>query len=537
MVERRRSPSQSLPGSYEDRLRELEEEATVGLTLGITTNLTENVCTWWVGSIRQRLLTFRYPTSHSFSHIVASERRLSGTSLTYSGFPSHLLLQFCFQATVYGAHVLRPVERLLLGTHRSKAFYRRWKGTLDTAFRISLELLFYPFSYYLYLQRIGLAPARPIIPPLKSFVPLSGSSPLLPVSSHYSALASSADFFKALATSPFVWVCLGHFFERWVEAIIHAPIETTVIRPTNPDIISPDQGDKERAIAILGLRKKSPRFVRDGIVWLLEFMGWGDATQSKRLRSNSVGSRTHDHQESNGIEAGERHARNINSFDIPSVSRNALAVSETNVPGTITVPLSSLSEVLPDSQPASPILSPTTSQASHNDGDPRIRITTRGDLVEMEVRLPPHVLSTHTEVAASGPPTPVQRDIASPLPVRSSGMLPYHRVTQLSTEPSSMIATIVKAQVVSLVTLPLKTVVLRLVASHYLVGRQEHATSRSFYSAIALPREFDLSSFGALLSRLALCNMFELAIDLGLWGCQYLTVSYLGISTFGWGTL
>ena len=55
-MERRPSPSQTLPGSYEERLRDLEEEDTLGHTLAIGTTLTENVCTWWVGSLRERLL-------------------------------------------------------------------------------------------------------------------------------------------------------------------------------------------------------------------------------------------------------------------------------------------------------------------------------------------------------------------------------------------------------------------------------------------------------------------------------------------------
>lgn len=56
VVERRPSPSQTLPGSYEERLKDLEEEDTLGHTLAIGTTLTENVCTWWVGSLRERLL-------------------------------------------------------------------------------------------------------------------------------------------------------------------------------------------------------------------------------------------------------------------------------------------------------------------------------------------------------------------------------------------------------------------------------------------------------------------------------------------------
>jgi hypothetical protein len=56
VVERRRSPSDALPGSYAERLDELDFEDTLGSVLGATVNLTENLCTWWIGTIRDRIL-------------------------------------------------------------------------------------------------------------------------------------------------------------------------------------------------------------------------------------------------------------------------------------------------------------------------------------------------------------------------------------------------------------------------------------------------------------------------------------------------
>jgi hypothetical protein len=386
------------------------------------------------------------------------------------------------------------------------------------------------------MQRVGLVPARPLLPSLKSFLPFSGQSPLLPISVHYSALASPSEFLLAFATSPFVFVCLEHYFERWVYAIVSTPIEATIIRPNNPDMISPEEGNRSRTAAILGLRKHSPEIVRNTIAKFLSFIGWGDP-DFVESRSFPIPSQAHDFQNSHATDVAGRRASNINIFPVPGVLQNSSAEPGIEVTETITVPISSLSEVAPFSPPPSPPLSPTASQTSHNDGDPRIRITTRGDLVEMEVRLPPHVLSSHTEVAGSGPPTPVPRDIASPTPLRSPGMLPYHRVTQLSTEPSLMIGSVCKAQIVSLVSLPLKLVTLRLVASHYLAGRQESAGSRGVLGALVLPSEVDWKSIGALVSRLALCGTLELAIDLTLWGCQYWTVQWLGTRVFGWGTL
>lgn len=56
VVERRRSPADDLPGSYEERLDELDVEDTVGGVLGSVSAVSQQLCTWWVGSIRDRVL-------------------------------------------------------------------------------------------------------------------------------------------------------------------------------------------------------------------------------------------------------------------------------------------------------------------------------------------------------------------------------------------------------------------------------------------------------------------------------------------------
>lgn len=56
VVERRQSPDDGLPGSYEERLDELDVEDTIGLVLGATFTLSQNLCTWWIGTIRDRIL-------------------------------------------------------------------------------------------------------------------------------------------------------------------------------------------------------------------------------------------------------------------------------------------------------------------------------------------------------------------------------------------------------------------------------------------------------------------------------------------------
>ena len=59
VIERRPSPSQDLPGSYDEHIRLLEEEDFAGSSIGFFTTLAENLCMWWLGSLRARLLVSR----------------------------------------------------------------------------------------------------------------------------------------------------------------------------------------------------------------------------------------------------------------------------------------------------------------------------------------------------------------------------------------------------------------------------------------------------------------------------------------------
>lgn len=56
VVEWRRLPTPALPGSYDERLEGLEAEDTAGNAIALASTLIENICTWWIGAIRNRIL-------------------------------------------------------------------------------------------------------------------------------------------------------------------------------------------------------------------------------------------------------------------------------------------------------------------------------------------------------------------------------------------------------------------------------------------------------------------------------------------------
>jgi hypothetical protein len=142
VVERRRSPSERRSGAYEQRLDALDVEDTAGNALAVAVTLAENGCTWWIGTIRDRLLvrilclspkhlltvqTFRYPDATSFAQIVASEYKLSSRSIMHAGFMTRIFSTICSQTILYSVLVYRPWTRLLQFTGATSKVHKLFR--------------------------------------------------------------------------------------------------------------------------------------------------------------------------------------------------------------------------------------------------------------------------------------------------------------------------------------------------------------------------------------------------------------------------
>lgn len=56
VLERRQSPSADLPGTYEEQIEQLENEDSAGNAVALASTLLENLCCWWVGSLKNRII-------------------------------------------------------------------------------------------------------------------------------------------------------------------------------------------------------------------------------------------------------------------------------------------------------------------------------------------------------------------------------------------------------------------------------------------------------------------------------------------------
>lgn len=350
----------------------------------------------------------------------------------------------------------------------------------------------------------------------------------------YNASSSITDCIGAVLTSPLILLCAEHAIERWIYACVYEAVETAVIRPDKPDIPSRDANGKDRALTVLGLRRESPTLIRNAIHRLLAMLGWAlpssfPNTQQKRTIELATTAASNNGQT---IEVGGTQVINATPLHLPVLQSQDQPVTEPLDADVITIPIDAFQDLIRSTTPPG---SPTESE--QNENDPRIRITSREGIVEMEVRLPPRILSTHTRVAeASGS----SRDDAAVEPrdrARSIDGHVYHRVSQLSCEPAQMISAMVRAQLVGLAMLPFRMVTLRMIASHHLVSQGGYAGSHRIVNSLELHGDMSWRNIGTQLSRVALCGALELAIDLSLWGMQYQAITKFGQSVFGWGTL
>lgn len=351
----------------------------------------------------------------------------------------------------------------------------------------------------------------------------------MPLSQHYDVFASPMDCIKALFTSPAILTCFEHLVERWMYGKIFEAVDSSVVRPDNPDIASPRLDSSYRILTTLGLREPSPPSVRKVIGRLMLALGWGtvdEHTETSTLLSSQRAQSPRPHP-GETIDVGGTTIRDVTRLDLAVAQPQAEPSSDDVDVDVVAVQVTAINEL---ERPTTPV-SPSASVLRHDTDDPRIRITSREGIVEMEVRLPPRTISTHTEVAdALGPVQGHQEEALS-----QHDRL-QHRVSQLSSLPAETISGIVKTHLVGIAVLPLRLVVMRLIASHYLAGAGMPGSARP---ALPLPRLWDLSlrSIVISVSRLALSSAMHVTIDLSVWGVQYILALNLGKSLFGWGDL
>lgn len=498
-LQRRRSSSQDLPGPYEERLSLLEREQLFGKVISHVSIPMRYISTWWLASIKDRLLLFPDQAILPLSQAITSEYQTSVRPLFYSGLVSRCVPECVIRIAIVGIIVFQPMDRFINAMEaapKTRRFIRRWRNDIISGLFGCAKVLLFPFTYHARLQRLGLTPSRQWLPSWRSLIPFSAASPLwafLPGQN-----LSDLTIFQILTSvvlSPVFLICLTNEVERMLYRRIHDAIETSVLRPDNPDMVFHDPSSRRTS--------PTPSALQKIISKVMAVIGWGKPIR----KEDATESQPPDVQPVDAQQTG-------NDGDSTAIDTNRIEPSTRTVTGT------------QESDTGWP-LSPTVSNTSHDANDPRIRITSRGGIVEMEVQLPSRVISSYAETMESSPDS----GNFGPLPSATQRPQTFHRVTALSNRPAASLSAMLSVHLVELVLLPLKFLTVRSIATYSLAGPRPLSTSPVF------PNEWNLGSFCIFMSRLGMCGALELAIHLGVWGLEWVAVTQSGRMLFGYGDL
>lgn len=354
-----------------------------------------------------------------------------------------------------------------------------------------------------------------------------------------------AHILYSAARSPAASICVDLFWERWVYSTIYEATESSTIRPNNPDLTSHSTDVEARAHDAVGWGPRSPSYIRSAIHMVLTCLGWGNPMQ---LTTTEISSG--ERENSPGIQqVGSAPNLQINDTEINDITPLNLPRAHSEIQPPLEVdnaPIITTAHLPPQqhSEPLSPV-SPTGSVTEQDPNDPRIRITSREDGIEMEVRLPSRVSSSTTEEHQNSASNHGAEGVGPSISPPELGRARVsHHVTRLSTEPATMLGEALRMQIVSWAILPLKLITLRLIASHYYTNRPYGVAVSDMkpmrIGMLGLRSGLDrpsLRSIGIFLSRVALCGAMEVAVDLAIWGCQWAVITWTGKRFYGWGSL
>ncbi|KAK6393809.1 hypothetical protein LTR65_002186 [Meristemomyces frigidus] len=160
----------------------LKEEQDRGEDLDLLASVVTTFFSWWADCLLQRFLIGLYDAKIPFAEVVGSEWQnlwsggLKGAHSTL--FPgavpylAYLAARVCLDVVVS-----EPVNRVSELVWK-KPIRRQTRQRLDAALhcvyatlRIATDLPLLPLCYYATAQQLGLAPAWPLLPPMKSYLP------------------------------------------------------------------------------------------------------------------------------------------------------------------------------------------------------------------------------------------------------------------------------------------------------------------------------------------------------------------------------
>ncbi|KAF2810453.1 uncharacterized protein BDZ99DRAFT_520522 [Mytilinidion resinicola] len=514
-----------------DILDTMESENNAGDLVAAVSTLADVLCTWWIGSLRDRILTFQMLPGMHFSNLVCAQYQSAGFWTFFcTGLPAHILWSSAYQTTTSLVGSLRLIDRFLLWnqpSRRTRRLIRRWKPTINEIFQGVAKVAFFPLYYYSSLQRLHLVPIRPFLPPLESFIPFMPASPIqrVPVPSTFTR-ESVTTFAVSLLASPLLLFLVEVFIERRVYGVIYDAIESRRVEAGTTELAHSEEYPKPRTARFIGLSETPWGVFGTAVDTMLGYLRrayiFDDELDGRRTPQERYIERELDRIRAE-IDLGNLRINNMERLDIPVAHAESVLQPVDfggSDAGQVAMPLD-------PSRPVSPV-SQTISEGSQDAMDPSVRITSREEndgIVELEVRLPQLASVTHEELAANASAPRVDDGAQG----GDGRQWIFPRATKLSTEPGRMLGSILNSQIVTWARMPLQLAGLRLMAARFQATDPQALFGRSVQNpllGLGTVRTFE---------RVLLCGGIEFMGNLAVWGCECCVIAFLGQACYRWG--
>ncbi|KAF2499220.1 hypothetical protein BU16DRAFT_614675 [Lophium mytilinum] len=486
-----------------DILDTMESENNAGDLVAAVSTLADVLCTWWIGSLRDRILTFEMLPSMQFSTLIYAQYRSAGFWTFFcAGLPAHIFWSSAYQTTTSLVGSLRLIDSFLQWrqpSRRTRNRVQRWKPAINEIFRAVAKVAFFPLYYYSSLQRLHLVPIRPFLPPLESFIPFTPSSPIQRVPFPSTLTRESVTTFTvSLLASPLLLFFVEVFIERQVYGVIYDAIESRQLE-AGSELAHSEEYPKPRTAKFIGLSEAPWGVFGSAIDTLLGYLRrayiFDDELDGRRTPQERYIERELDRIRAE-VDLGNLQLTDLERLDVPLAhaenDSRPMEFGESDT-GHATMPLDL-------SRPVSPV-SQTISEGSLDAMDPSVRITSREEndgIVELEVRLPQLASVTHEELATNASAARIHNGRGD-----DGQQWIFPRATKLSTEPSRMLGSILNSQIVTWARMPLQLAGLRLLARGFQAAHSQALSGRSVQNPLLGLRPF------RVLERALLCGGIE----------------------------
>jgi hypothetical protein len=441
-----------------------------------------------------------------------------------AGIP-YFLWSIIYTPDPWSAFLLYHLDRAVFATVSSRAhrnFYSQLIPFIHLGAQIVWNALLFSFDLHSNLQSLGFIPVTTLLPPVRSWIPFCGTSVLQLHRDHLQIL-------------PFI-------FARPMKNLIFAYIGTC----TSMALMVPIDGDGRRrssasrrtmSVSSVGLLELSDFPHLGPFHKLFGFLGWGHSAYIPQSATPPSWAPGLQRRETWSIE---------NDGETSQVDDSAGSIPATHLDHQVdTEDLDGERNLEPDRPP--PTLAPSSSNDNDNDADhdvlePAPNATIRvasidpSGTINLEIGFTELTETVHDAAVHIG-----RSRHGSASRVLAISRRPHH-VSELSHEPTNMLAFIFGEWATGIVLMPIRALILNRLARHVITRPDIYGVDAA--RARSLPTSF--GSSGGLFAfssggvdgyggKFALACVVDASLGLGFWLVEWSLVRWLGKSFYNWG--